>query len=252
MIINEMSLDDREKLDTFLASFEDFFLQMEGRPLSAQELLTGCPEGKDPQTDKSVLGLYTAPPACAHSTCRHTLSFSQFSLPVPSSFSENTKDTPPSLVDPGHTKGQLSPQNEDISPTAVSSDLRRTSPFLDQKASSPPPPETRSSYPSLKKTPEKKTLVGVCDLIHHYPCEATHTLGYFLIHPAWRHQSWGSFFLQALSARLRPGTLRCVVQVHNPLALSFWRRHGFQQAPSPPPSQAYLSPDVLILEKPLF
>lgn len=73
-------------------------------------------------------------------------------------------------------------------------------------------------------------LFGLVDLVRKYPKEKVWTIGYFLIHPAWRNGGIGSRFIETLvdfAALNGVEKVRCVVQEQNSRALSFWRRHRF-------------------------
>ena len=77
---------------------------------------------------------------------------------------------------------------------------------------------------------EGPLLMGLLDLVQDYPERGTWTIGYFIMHPAFRGQGIGDRFLQDLSDALQSlGALklRCIVQHQNPRARLFWTNHGF-------------------------
>lgn len=77
---------------------------------------------------------------------------------------------------------------------------------------------------------QSERLIGLLDLVQHYPTEGALTIGYFLIHPSLQSQGNGSKLIHQLAIwAIEQGfeKLRVVVQRQNPRALSFWQQAGF-------------------------
>lgn len=53
-----LNKQDRCLIQHLLDQMQDFFLLCEGQKGTAEDLLTACPEGKDPIVDKYVIGLF--------------------------------------------------------------------------------------------------------------------------------------------------------------------------------------------------
>jgi GNAT superfamily N-acetyltransferase len=78
---------------------------------------------------------------------------------------------------------------------------------------------------------EDAHLFGLVDIVRNYPKDRVWTIGYFLIHPAWRGKGIGSSFLETLvDFAVRQGVekMRCITQEQNPKALTFWKQHYFE------------------------
>ena len=77
---------------------------------------------------------------------------------------------------------------------------------------------------------KENDLIGFFDVILAYPSESSATIGYFLIHPAWRNQGYGQTIFEALARALEKANfkrIQCIVQIQNTQALRFWERVGF-------------------------
>lgn len=92
-------------------------------------------------------------------------------------------------------------------------------------------------------------LIGIVDLIKNYPEEGIWTIGYLLIHPAYRNQKIGSYILNMISNTKDIKRLRCVVQAQNPRALSFWENNEFLITSKAKQHLGTLESDIFILEK---
>lgn len=78
---------------------------------------------------------------------------------------------------------------------------------------------------------DDRKLKGVIDLIRNYPSDDIWTIGYLLIHPAYRRSHIGYNFIKDLEESLmHQGAikLRCGVQEQNINALNFWIKCEFQ------------------------
>jgi|GEM_PF-3309166 len=74
---------------------------------------------------------------------------------------------------------------------------------------------------------DEHMLIGLLDIIRDYPEAGIWTIGYLLIHPAYRSQGLGSKLIKDLETSLYPSKLRCIVQEQNVRALKFWKSNGF-------------------------
>ncbi len=98
----------------------------------------------------------------------------------------------------------------------------------------------------------RKDLIGLIDIIRHYPEDRTWTIGYLLIHPDKRNQGMGHRLLKNLGeATKNCGALklRCVVQQQNSRALAFWQESGFVVVKRVEDHQVDVVNQVDILEK---
>jgi ribosomal protein S18 acetylase RimI-like enzyme len=78
---------------------------------------------------------------------------------------------------------------------------------------------------------EASQLFGLVELVRNYPKDNVWTIGYFLIHPAWRGSGVGSSLIETFvdfAALQGVKKVRCITQEQNPKALTFWKRHGFE------------------------
>ncbi len=112
-----------------------------------------------------------------------------------------------------------------------------------------PPGKDVKSDKILTGIYSNNVLIGIIDLIKDYPEDGVWTIGYLLIHPAYRNQKIGSNIIRSFSQQPDIKALRCVVQAQNPRALNFWENHGFKIKHIRKEVLENIASEVFILEK---